>query len=152
MALAGCGEDLSKAVTASGDWGWNEGAGCEGLQDALRIEDGWITFYQSGQPVSRGKIVFRQAGNRTAVSTGVGRVNGATWRYVRPDLEDPSKLVLYEDRFSVSLFNAKLTSLILDQRWKRVDEGQDLFRMDDDPRIGNRLARCPTEEQNFDKE
>lgn len=135
-----------EAILAEGDWGWNEGAGCEGQADMVRITGDDLTMFKNGEIVGRGKFLARKATMRN----DAGKYTGAVWEYLRKHPKGGDEIVRMEDWFSVRYSAGRVDALTLDRRYITEPDPDPAkrkkVRLPDDPRIGDRLKHCPEEE------
>ncbi|GGY36813.1 hypothetical protein [Parvularcula lutaonensis] len=145
--LAACGGEATgdrAYLDSEGLWGWQNGAGCEGLKDAVEVDGKRIVFFEDGRRVGRAKLVERTYDTDDDGSgMGTGRVMFATWTFIAPDPRAPSDLVRHAMRFEVERDGDRITRLRAVDTRRLIDRAK-TQRIIDESRAGDGLAHCDT--------
>ena len=145
--LAGCGmqgpNEQREWLMHDGVWGWQKGAGCDGLSDAWVVQGKWIEMYKDGKRVDRAMLERRSilTGAATAGTTS-GKTTGIIWEFIARDPDAPDQLGRHKLRFSLKGRMGRTVAL---RAWKKREfisaETRQTTRIKD-PRAGQLFAPC----------
>jgi hypothetical protein len=143
LLCASCGDwQPELTVIADGDWGWEQGAGCEGMRDVIRTEGDTLTIYRNGEAVETARLENREALIQYEPQD-VDEVYGTVWTYVGKDPENPSRQARIRDSFDVSYWMANVSYLTLMERNVMRGPEPEWIELENDPRLRQRLSQCP---------
>ncbi|NHK28644.1 hypothetical protein FF098_012060 [Parvularcula flava] len=146
LMLAACtgGNDETEALlTRDHVWGWDNGAGCDGLIDAWVIRDGWIEMFRDGEPVDRALLQHREIERENHAEGVTGGIDGTVWYFIARDPASPGEVVQHRVRFTVSTGPRREPFLFAQPRRTLMHPETKQERRIEDPRKGQKLSPCP---------
>lgn len=148
FALAGCGDYIrgipGELALSEGFWGWEEGAGCEGLAHAVLIEGETISFLEDGEVTQRARLTSRELGYSEREPGVRHRLETISWTYA---LYDENRAVIWRrDEFHISYVSFGLRWLNHWRRWETEPGGDRYAPVEDFPTRRNKLVPCEAAE------
>ena len=143
--LSACGKlpnEMRTYLMQEGDWGWQNGKGCEAQADIWRVEGEWIEIIRNGELMDRAKLLDRRILYESSGSGGAGPADGMIWQFIARKEASSRELGRHEMRFSLSGGPFRTAALVA---WKKRSfmsvETREESRIKD-PRGGQRLVPC----------
>ena len=145
LALSACGSRDSEAmrsyVLQDGDWGWDNGAGCDGQADIWRFDGDNIEMYRDGTLVDRGIRLTRTARHDEGETLGSGPPSGLVLEYVGAAPDNRAQLGRNRIVFRIRGGPGRPTALRADLK-RSFTPAEGSKRRIDEPRGGDRLVHC----------